>query len=471
VDLTYEDYDQATGEYATLTQTVNISSGDVSSNHDLLVHLGAGLGDGMGVNLQVYWERNRAIVEMLDYINDYENTGAPSDATMTSRRPRTATSVNMDESDPGELRIEPEFGLQSGSFTTHNALSFTLFNMLGQDRFQETESRYDLGFGTDDTVLDQEKITVTAGQYTWNGANPNAAIVMNTSIPTVNASLIMGLDSRNYLDGVLGGVLGIPFQASVTLYPGDEQFSRETVTTVTYDDAVATPRETEREVVTTTTSLDEALAMSFVSGAQLLKTIPAGETAAVHLGVDLDVSYWRETLQKSQARTTRTQVDGNTDGDYADAGTDVDTTYTESGYVITAQNGGFWVSMGLPLAVSYTPFPALTFYAGTTTSAQVNVTSSRSLEEGIGTAGAPDFVYEQYTDNLEAANSYSQRVIDGSETNTLPDQATSTTTSFSASADFGFTLDLSEQVTVDARATSSGSLGFEQFSVTAIYRY
>lgn len=469
VTFDYDNYDQTTGQYATVTESVDASTGDTSSNHDLLVHLGFGLSEALGTNLQLYWERNRAIVEETGYTIIYEDTAAPSDATLTERGTRTELSLDMNEGSLSELSIEPEVGFQSGNFTTENAISFNLRNMFGPAQYTRTVSTYDSLVGVDDAMLDQMEITQYAGQYYWNGG-VFSGIAMDGNMP-YGKSMRIALDSRNFLEEILGGTLEIPLYALLTTYPGDDQFSRATTTTVGYDDSGATSVESSRTAVVTTTTLDSISDIYLSSGATLSKSKPAGESAEFHMGVDLGLAYSLESFTKSQSRSTRTQVDNDGDQAYTTAGTDIDTTYVESGYVFTERDSRVNIDVALPLAVSYTPVPALTFHAGTTTTGSMDLMRLTSLTEGIGTAGTPAYVYEQYTDNLDDANSYDQRVIDASENQGIPSDESSTSFFFSTSADFGFTLNLSEQLSVDAIATGTTRVGFEEFSVTAVYRY
>jgi hypothetical protein len=314
--------------------------------------------------------------------------------------------------------------------------------------------------GIDNTVMDSQTITTQSGAYYYNGA-VLPRFQMNTNSPVVPSSIQLTLDTSSTLELSDGLRLDIPLGAGMSLYP--DQSTVNQTTNISYNDAVSNTPETNRSTTTVTTQLAVGSDIDANAGAILRKDLDPADNVAFHLGAGLYLMMNIYQDSRTQTQTTRTQWDNNTDGDYADAGEDVDTVYSESGYSIQQSSGTYTGVLMIPLSVSWKPFPKLTFHAGTTTSMSVAITTSDTITEGNAA-----FIYESFTDNLESNNSYTQRLKDGTNNASTPNRMMNTNFGFSTAGSFGFTLQLTDNLSIDALAQAN-SLAFGTFSLTGVY--
>ncbi len=161
---------------------------------------------------------------------------------------------------------------------------------------------------------------------------------------------------------------------------------------------------------------------------------------------------------------TADQIDGSGDGLFTDVLFDTDTVSRLYGYSIDTSELVATGSVDIPVAVSFHPVPLLDFHAGTTTTLQVTMTVNQSSVTG-------GLQNEEYTDNLDATNDYTDEPANNSNTQDFPNKDTTTTFAFSTFPFFGITLHLSESLKIDAIGTGWGGAGLDAFSLTAIWNY
>ncbi len=466
IEYTYTGYDVTTGKYNSIIESANITELSSSPYHRLAVHLGAKLDGALQLALQTWWNMDRSTQITRDYTNTYSNTAAPTDSTLTSKGALTESSMDLVDGDlsGSVLGFEPEVGLLLGILRSKIAVGFGLFNRISdKDLYRQTVTNY-VG-GIDDTIMDSQTVTTQAGAYYYD---PTTSTVlprfqMNLNAPVVPSYTQLGLDTSSTLDLSNNLRLEIPVGFGFSLYP--QQSTTNSTTTIGYNDAVSDTPETNRSTTNVTTDLAVSSDFDANAGVTLRTDLEPTENAAFHLGVGLSFMMNLYQDSRSQTRTTHIQWDNNADGDYADAGTDVDTVYTESGYTIQQSSGKYSVTLTVPLAVSWRPIPKLAFHAGTNTSMDISYTSGNSLTEGDAA-----YIYEAFTDNLDETNSYTERLKDGSNNMSVPSRMVTTDFGFTSSGTFGFTLDLTPNLSIDALAQAS-YLAFDAFSLTGVYSF
>ena len=469
VEITRTGYDTASGQYATITETVTEDVKRDEQIHDLVLHGGLSLSEELALVFQFGMALDFWSVESVAYTNTYTNTAAVSDAALTTRGNRTDTIVNMRDDSENSYRMDVEAGLTLGDIMTRAVLGFGWYQPLSAgNTYTQTVTVYNDGGGLDDTVRDEETITTYEGQYyTVNGGVPNASFTMGAAGADFAEYYAVGLDSDTMLPLGDLGELTIPFGVGMDIYPG-ELDAVYTDTTVTYDDSADPSLEASRDTTTTTTTLVRTLDLAVDTGAAFAKSVMPAENTELHLGANLDLGFDSVNDSKTQTQVQRFQQDNDDDQAYTTQGIDVDYTYAQSGYEVQLSQQNYTVGIGVDTAVSYSPVPLLTFHAGASTGLSVQMTATSSLTTGDAGAG---FVYEQYTDNLDTANSYDQRQKDGSTNDSVPDASFETEFVPSTGASFGFTLNFSEDFKVDARSVYSGNVGFSEFSVLGMYSY
>ena len=463
ISLSYDTYDQATGTYALVTESIEKNTKYSHIIHDLVLHGGLSLSENFALAFQDALAMDAYRINRVKYSNEYTNTAAPTDATLSAKGNRTDTSVHMRASSENSYKIDVEAGLDTGAFQSRMVLGAGWFYPgSGNNIFEEIETVY--SGGLDPTVRDQENITTYTGQYYSSGStvNPSQCFDMTGAFVTAAEYFAIGLQTDNTIPMDRGAYLFIPFNVQYDIYSPNLSLA-ENITTVTYNDGTADNPEDSRDETITTTNLTRNLDLSASTGAGLGKMVQPTEQTQLHFGTQLDFEFIGLNDIKTQQKVDHYQEDVNGDGDYADVGTDIDTVYTQSGYEVQRRELDYNFDLSVDVAVSYSPVAPLTFHTGATTSAGVDLQSLSTL-----TTGNSGFIYEQYTDNLEDANSYDQRQKDGTST------ASSRSTSFGSDFDFytnaffGFTLEFSENFKLDARATA-GDVGFEEFSVIGMY--
>jgi hypothetical protein len=466
VEITRTGYDIATGQYATIVEAVSEDIKREREIHDLVLHGGLSLTDMIGLAVQLGVAIDRWTIESVDYTNTYTDTAAISDASLTTRGPLTEIVVNMHDETENSYQLDVEVGLTTKDIRSRIVLGTGwYYPHTRNNSYTETVTVYNAGGGLDDTIRDQETITSYTGQYTTGGGLPAAGFTMTS--PVVDAAEYFGVGVYSETMLPIGEVaeLTIPFGVGMDIHPRSLQ-TVESTTIVTYDDASATSLETSRSTTTTTTSLVRTQDLSATAGAEIGKSVIPTENTGLHLGAGLDIVFESAKDVKTQTGQQLLQQDNDGDGAYTTAGTDVDYTYTESGYEVQRTQFEYAGILQVKSAVSFTPVPVLTFHAGASAGLRVRLTSTSSL-----TTGDAAFVFEQYTDNLDDANSYAIRQKDGSANDSIPDSSRETDFTPFTDAAFGFTLAFSDNFKIDARSVYSGNVGFAEFSVLGMYSY
>lgn len=466
IETTRTGYDTATGTYATISESVNEDAKRNRQVHDLVLHGGLALTDTIAAILQLGVSVDRWTVQSISYTNTYSNTAAPSAASLTAKGDLTQTDIAMRNASDNGYLLDLETGLVLGNLQSTITLGTGWYNPhTANNSYTETVTTYDLFGGLDNTVRDRETITTYTGQYTTAGGVPTPSFTMTGTAVNWAEFYRVGIDSDTVVATPGGAELTIPFGVGFDLYPADLQ-TAESTTIVSYDDASATSLEKSRDATTTTTVLVRSLDLLAHAGAELGKSVVPADNTQLHLGAGLDVVLEAFNDSKTQTRQQVFQQDNDGDGLYNTVGTDASYTYTETGYAVQSSILDTRGTFTVETAVSYTPVPILTFHAGASAGLTVGVMSTSSL-----TTGDAGFVYETYTDNLDAANSYVQRQKDGSANDTIPSTLLSTDFTPFTDAQFGFTLDFSDDFTIDARSVYSGNVGFSEFSVLGMYSY
>lgn len=466
VEVTRTGYDTATGTYATIGESVNEFPKQNRQVHNLVLHGGLGLTDTISLTLQLGLLVDRWTVQSVDYTNTYSNTAAPSDASLTSKGDLTQTDIAMNNASDNGYRLDLEAGLNIGSIQSKVVLGAGWYNpQAANSTYSQTVTVYNAFSGLDNTVRDQETTTAYTGQYTTAGGVPTPDFTMAGTAVNWAEFYRVGIDSSTVIPISDGTDLTIPLVVGMDLYPADLQ-TAQTSTIVSYDDSSTTGTEMSRDTTTTTTGLTRSLDLVAQTGAHLGKSVTPSDNTKLHLGAGLDVLFEPSKDSKTQMRQQVFQQDNDGDGLYTTAGTDVNYTYTETGYAVQSTVLNTTGTFKVETAVSYNPLPILTFHAGASAGLSVGVMSTSTL-----TTGDAGFVYETYTDNLDSANSYVQRQKDGSANNTIPSTMLSTSFTPFTDAQFGFTLDFNEGFRIDAKSVFGGNVGFSQFSVIGMYSY
>jgi len=462
VEIDYTTYDQATGTYAEVTETVTKNIRNSEIIHDLVLHGGLSISDTLALAMQFAMAMDTWRVEYLDYTNNYSNTAAPAPSTLSSKDRRTERTVHMRDSSENSYKVDLEAGLDLGNFVSRIVLGLGWYYPGSANNvYRETQTDYDLAGGIDDTIIDEQNIAEYSGQYYYSGS-AFTSFSMTGSGVTAAEFFRVALQTDNTLPLGEDFNLIIPFNVQYDFYSPNLN-TVFTDTGIVYNDAVAGGQEESRDVTTTTTNLSRTLDLAASTGGHVAKSVSPTENTSLHFGGGLDFEFLGTSDTRTQQKVRHYQEDNNGDGDYADAGTDVDTTYTESGYEVQRRELDYNFDLTGRVGLSYSPVPVLNFHAGFTTTAEIDMAAVNTL-----TTGNAGFIYEQYTDNLESANSYARRQKDGTSTESTPASSFGTDFDFTTNAEFGFTLDFSDNFRLDARATA-GDLGFDEFSAVLIY--
>jgi hypothetical protein len=457
-------YDDVTGLYATVVRAVNVTEYEKDSEQRAIAHLGADI--GIPFALQLLWTQDRFKRETLTYSDDYVD--APlnlSAGTLNLKNDRTHEVFNLIDGQNAVI-LEPEIGLRTDALESRIALAVGLVNVLGPAAYEQTVTQYDLGFGVDDTLTDRTTVQTNDGWYYWNGGAVAPVFTMNTAVvnDTYAPHLMFNVAADNKLMDFADGTLEIPASVMYNLYLGDRQTIDTNVQT-DYDDSVAAgPQIVTIDTVTTTTTLGSVLDVGGEVGARYRRTFEAGEAVLVHLGAGLMIDGSYQSVTKSQEEVTAVQDDGDGDGLFDNVATDTDEVSRLYGYSVEASELAATASVDIPLAVSYHPVPLLEFHAGTTTTMEFSWTGRTSLV--TGDAG---FTSEQFTDNLDDVNNFTDAPAAGTNAERTPSKDSVYGFSFSTSSSFGITLHISDSVKVDAIGTGFAGAGLDAFSLTAIW--
>lgn len=462
VQLSYSGYDLASGGYATITESANIVSNNILPAQKLIAFFGGKLDSPIGFDVHGEWLFDKTTQTALSYTNTYSNTASPTDATLTSKGNQTDTTIDLRNNTTNALAIESDVGLNFDFITSRISLGTGLFNWdFTPASWTQTVTMYSAGL--DPTVRDQETDTIYSGAYYYASSVATPNFAMNTNTPNYLPNIPLSLDSLTTLNFDPTFKLEIPVSATITFVPDASTVATSTM--IAYNDSLSSDPEIERSETTTTNSLAYDRNLTATVGGTVRKAFQKNDSAVLYLGAGLAATYTGWEVTRSSTQGVHTQIDTNGNGNYTDAGTDIDTLYTKSGWEIKNSNDQISTVLSVPLAASYTPVKGLTFHAGTVTSMTVYVAFTSSL-----TTGDPGYVYETYTDNLVPANSYAQRTINLSANSNTPVNSTTWGFSFSVSGNFGVTLQLADNFTVDALASGS-SVGFSSFSLTGAYAF
>jgi hypothetical protein len=453
IELTYGSYDIATGRYATIDEAVTIASNDMPY-YTLALHFGM-LGSGTNFAAQARWVMDRAVGSSQSYTDNYTNTSAPSAATLATKGNQTATTYDLIDG-ANAIIIEPEIGLSFGAVQSRIAIGAAWHNPgSATDQWMQTVTSYSAG--ADPTASDTDTITSRSGSYTGAAATPR--FNMNTTAPTNPERIGLNLHTETVLPLSENIELEVPAYVNYGLYAFPLSTINKTET-VNYDDSAATQSEIGRTSTTTTTTLSKVTDFSFGTGATVRTSVSPSDNTRLHFGAGLAVDGDLYGDTRTSAQATANIVDANADGTR-----EVDTLTTLSGWEIQNNSFSTAISLSVPISASYSPVKPLTFHAGATTSFRVNLASSNSLQTGDN-----GYMYEMYTDNITAANSYAAtQQIDGSSNSNLPSKNFSSQFTFSAAGSFGFTLDFSDNFRIDALATTGSSVAIDQFTVSGTY--
>jgi hypothetical protein len=462
--VAHSGYDEASGRYGTVTQSVSITMNDVTPAQNLMAQFGGKLNAPVNFDVQLEWLLDTITMSTLSYTDTYSNTSSPTEDTLTSKGDRTETSYSMRNlgSTNNALAVEGEGGLVFNNLTSRISLGVGLMNWdFGTPTYQSVTTTYSSGI--DSTVRDEESYSIMSGAYAYSGG-AIALFGMNTSMGYVSylPYIPVSLDSATTLAFDDTFKLMVPFSFTYKFTPALSTV--ETSRTVLYDDSDANNRETSRIDGTTTVALSFSRNMAADIGAGVQKSFTR-DSATLHLGATLDVDYTGWQATRTSTNSVHTQADGNADGDYTDAGTDTDTTYTLSGYEVESSSDTIKTSVTIPVAVSYSPVSALSFHAGASTTLYAKCVVTASL-----VTGDSGYCYQTYTDNLVAGNSYAQRPLDASDSSSVPASNVAWNFGVSADATFGVTLQLAEGFVIDALATGS-TAGFDSFSLMGTYSF
>ncbi|MFW5684192.1 MAG: hypothetical protein ACOC1I_05020, partial [Spirochaetota bacterium] len=419
------------------------------------------------------WSQNWYQLETLNYSETLlaatEPTGNPD-----SLGARTVTSVSLPGWLPGtgvagadELVFEPEIALETGDLTSRIALGVGLVNYLGSRSYEQTTTTY--AGGADATAQDTVTVNRNTGSYFWDaGGGLTESFAMNTNTLAANdyaPHVELNLYADNRLTGVMDGTLELPVTVMYNLYPGSLQTVDTTIVS-NYDDSIAPSRLTDVTTTTVTTTASSILDLYVDAGARYRRTFEAGDGVLVHLGAGLILSGAFDSIAKSQEETVRDQTDGSNDGLFTDPTLDTDVTTREYGYSISVSEQDYGATIDLPVSVSYQPIPLFTFQGGVTTTVDVGYLTSTST-----TRGAAAYTTRDVTDNLTPANSTTGTDIPNHNNPTTTVGTSAWDFNFSTTSDFGVTMNLSEQLKIDALGTGFGGAGLDAFTLTAIWSY
>lgn len=456
--LDYGNYDSVTGLYATIDETVNISS-TARPMHWLMSHIGGEIAGVGNVDIQTSWYMFRETGETTFYTDQYTNTAAVSAASLTTKGNLTETTYDLIGYADNLLAIEPEISLNIGDISTTIALGIGLYNLgASDDSWIRDVTIYSIG--ADATLLDRITTTSDTGSFYYAGGSFRL-FDMTAAKPVYVERSLINVDSVSTINLKDDLELEVPLYFGITLYP--DLATTDITDTVNYTDL--TSLELNRTVDTITTDLTVDSDINMGIGGTVKKTFAPSENSALYIGAGMDFDMQMYSDSRSRTDSTHIQIDADADGLYTTAGVDTDILYTLSGWEIETTRNDYTISLGIPIAVSYSPVKSLTFHAGTTTTMEIQFIDSTSL---ITQDAGIDYSFETFTDNLEPVNSYTIQQIDTSDPSSTPSASFDTDFNFTATGAFGFTLEISDNFTIDALALAS-SMAIQSFSLSGIF--
>ncbi len=454
-------YDLATGLYGTITETITYDPSYSTQTRDLIFHAGLLLSPSFSLALQAAWNQRAYASESVSYVNTYGNTVAISPTSLTTRGNLTETSIDAFR-DGDALSVELEGGLSAGAFKSLIALGASLNGLSGSNEaYSQSVTNY--SGGLDPTLRDTVSINRYQGACYYDGSAVSPLLSMTG--PLVLGGILgplpgarVKLDSRNSLSLASGAELSFPVAVSAKFYGPRADYA--SVTEISgYDDALATEAYISQTTTTTAIDFTSDYDIDAELGLGLSQEISASEQLIVKAGANLLARGNFLSHGLAQSLSIRTVLDGDADGVYGEAGTDTDTLFSQSGYEIRARAGVYDFSLDLPLGLSYKPTGKLSFNAGSRPTLSYTLFDVSALR-----SGSASYMYESFTDNLVGGNSYALRQIDGSDNLSNSDESLWGYLGFSVQSGFGFTMKLTDKLSVDALATAS-NLSFSNFSV------
>ncbi len=461
IELTYDTYNQATGRYDFIYEDVNDNIKNTTHDHDLLAHSIFSLGDGIAGAAQLLFSLHTHDTHNVDYTNTYSNTAAPTDTSLTDKDDRVEIVNKLLDDNENDIALDLEFGMNTENLITKASLGVSANNLRIGNTYKETITDYNAGTGVDDTVRDSEYTEEWSGQYYYNGAR-QASFEMDNSAPSYLSTIGTGIGSVTQLP-MDDFTLIVPFDVGFDFPMGTLQ-TVNSKTDIYYNDAAEANTETGREVTSTITTLKPRLYMYAKAGGGVRKVFKPADNATVTAVPSLEVSLDIKNDTRTQTRTTATQSDNNGNGSYADAG-DTDTLYTESGWEVKNNSYTTAIELTLPVSAEWKANKLMTFRAGYFMQATFTMTSLSSLETGNNS-----LIYEQFTDNLNADNSFILRQKDGFDNYSEPDTSFSGDFGFNSGGEFGAELKISDNFSIDILATGD-SIQINDFTVMGIMKY
>ncbi len=461
IELTYDTYNQATGRYDFIYEDVFDNIKNTTHDHDLLAHSIFSLAEGMAGAVQLLFSLHSHDTHNVDYTNTYSNTAAPTEASLTAKGQRIETVNKLLSNNENDIALDLEFGMNTQDFVTKVSLGLSANNLRIGNIYEITTTDYNIGTGVDDTVRDTDSIEEYSGQYYYDWTY-QPSFDMDTAAPAYLSTIGTGIGSITELP-MDGFTVVVPFDIGFDFPMGTLQ-TVHSITDINYNDADEANPETGREITSTVTTLKPRLYMYTKVGGGVQKIFRPADNATVTAVPSLAVSLDIKNDTRTQARTTWTQSDNNGNGSYADAG-DTDTLYTESGWEVKNNNYTTEIELTLPVSAEWRANELMTFRAGYSVQAVFTMATTSSLETGNNL-----LIYEQFTDNLNADNSYTIRQKDGFDNYSEPDTSFSGDFDFNSNGEFGAELKISDNFSIDILATGD-SIEIDDFTVMGIMKY
>lgn len=471
-DTQFNNFTDAPPQYATITDSLGGRDSSANRRSGLFVHVGGTIADGIGLAAQV---RIRRTVESIleDSGEDiFVDTIEPNDTDLSEIGDRIVHDFPLVyRQEAGGVFADLELGLQLPTAPTRVVVSLQLQPGIDSADLVGTRTVEAFDGGADAAILDTRDTTQYRGAWLVDNlrvtdATPVLAVVdMDTNFPAFFESTAIGLFGESQVELNPEYALDLSGGGSYRFAPEGIQSIR-TLREETFDDSIiATPVLTDDVTTVTSSSLDSATILSANLGATLRKSRDLDARVSVHLGIGLSGSYEQSAFAMSETEVVTTLIDGDNDQLYETAGVDTNQVVTFSGYTTSGEQTIFIAELLAPVAFAYEPLPGLRFRAGI----QMGLNYNRSVDVDRET-GDPNYTTQTIVDALDAGNNVIDQTIPGSDSLTFVSTARSSNFVPTSSATFGFTLDLNDQVTIDARA-SSAQVSFGTFNVAAIYRY
>ncbi len=471
-DTQFTNFTDAPPQYATITDDLGGRDDSANRRSGLFVHVGGTIADGLGLAAQV--RIRRAVETNVEDtgLDSFSDTIAPNDTDLTTVGDRVIHDFPLvQRQEAGGVFADLELGLQLPTAPTRVVLSFQ--QQPGTDAADLVGSRtvetYD--GGADATLIDTRVTTEYLGAWlvsnlrTTDATPVDRVVDMDTVFPAFVESSAVGLFGESQIELNELYTLDVSGGGSYRFAPeGVQSISRER--DQTFDDGLGANSVLTDDVTTVrTTTLDSATDFDANVGGTLRKTRVLDPRVSVHMGIGLRGFLSQSSFSMSDSEVVTTLIDADDDQVYETAGVDTNQVVTRTGYSTSGETSIFTVALEAPAVFTYEPLPGLRFLAGIEMG--LNYSSEVFIERESGDAG---YTTQTIVDTLVPGNNVTDETIPGSDSLTFV--ATNRSSNFvpTSGATFGFTLDLNDQVTIDARATNA-QVSFTTFNVAAIYRY